>query len=159
MRAIHMLVDEFLQCDPIFYCKSGWKLGWPAEYNCIFRQNIYISSLWHLYLHPTAIECVQNGVEDPQHLLLWSDYRWGGDSCLTVVYSASTLDPVQISISIFPEYSYGKGWCCWNLTDVTLADEDTYTIPIDEANRTIPSNLAIQVPYKMHYKEHSWDCI
>ena len=32
-----------------------------------------------------------------------------------------------------------------NLTDVTLADEDTNPIPIDEANRAILGNVAIQV--------------
>ena len=29
----------------------------------------------------------------------------------------------------------------WNLTDVTLADEDTKLIPTDKSNRAIPGNL------------------
>ena len=41
------------------------------------------------------------------------------------------------------------------VTDVTLADEDTYLIPTNEANRTILSNMALQVHYKEHYKVHS----
>ena len=32
-----------------------------------------------------------------------------------------------------------------NLTDVTLADEDTITILTDNANRAIPSNVAMHV--------------
>ena len=33
-----------------------------------------------------------------------------------------------------------------DLTDVTLADEDTNSILTDDANRTIPGNMAMQVP-------------
>ena len=32
-----------------------------------------------------------------------------------------------------------------DLTDVTLADEDTNSILTDDANRTIPGNIAMQV--------------
>ena len=32
-----------------------------------------------------------------------------------------------------------------DLTDVTLADEDSNSIPTDDVNRAIPSNLAMQV--------------
>ena len=32
-----------------------------------------------------------------------------------------------------------------DLTDVTLADEDSNSIPTDDVNRTILSNLAMQV--------------
>ena len=35
----------------------------------------------------------------------------------------------------------------WNLTDVTLADEDTNSILTDNANRAIQGNVAIQVTY------------
>ena len=37
----------------------------------------------------------------------------------------------------------------WNLTDVTLADEDTNSILTDNANRAIQGNVAMQVtqPY------------
>ena len=34
---------------------------------------------------------------------------------------------------------------CWDLTDVTLADEDTNSIIIDNANRTFQRNVAMQV--------------
>ena len=34
---------------------------------------------------------------------------------------------------------------CANLTDVTLADEDTNSVLTDNANRTIQGNLAMQV--------------
>ena len=33
----------------------------------------------------------------------------------------------------------------WNLTDVTLADEDTKSILTDNANRAIQGNVAMQV--------------
>ena len=32
---------------------------------------------------------------------------------------------------------------CWDLTDVTLADEDTNSIPTDNANRAIQGNVAM----------------
>ena len=35
--------------------------------------------------------------------------------------------------------------CFWDLTDVTLADEDTNSIPTDFVNWTIPGNMAMQV--------------
>ena len=35
--------------------------------------------------------------------------------------------------------------CCADLTDVTLADEDTNSILADNANREIQSNEAMQV--------------
>ena len=35
--------------------------------------------------------------------------------------------------------------CCVDLTDVTLADEDTKSILTDNANRAIQSNVAMQV--------------
>ena len=35
--------------------------------------------------------------------------------------------------------------CFWNLTDVTLADEDTKSIPTDNVNRAIPGNVAMHV--------------
>ena len=34
---------------------------------------------------------------------------------------------------------------CADLTDVTLADEDSNSIPTDDANRAILRNLAMQV--------------
>ena len=34
---------------------------------------------------------------------------------------------------------------CWNLTDVTLADEDTSSILTDNDNRAIQGNVAMQV--------------
>ena len=34
---------------------------------------------------------------------------------------------------------------CWDLTDVTLADEDTNSILADNANRAIQGNEAMQV--------------
>ena len=34
---------------------------------------------------------------------------------------------------------------CWDLTDVTLADEDTNSILTDNANRAIQGNVAMQV--------------
>ena len=34
---------------------------------------------------------------------------------------------------------------CWNLTDVTLADEDTNSILTDNANRAFQGNVAMQV--------------
>ena len=34
---------------------------------------------------------------------------------------------------------------CWDLTDVTLADEDSNSIPTDDVNRAIPGNVAMQV--------------
>ena len=34
---------------------------------------------------------------------------------------------------------------CADLTDVTLADEDSNSIPTDDVNRAILSNLAMQV--------------
>ena len=33
----------------------------------------------------------------------------------------------------------------WNLTDVTLADEDTDSIPTDDTNRAIQGNVAMLV--------------
>ena len=46
---------------------------------------------------------------------------------------------------------YGS-WClklstrlCWDSTDVTLADEDSNSIPTDDVNRAIPGNVAMQV--------------
>ena len=35
--------------------------------------------------------------------------------------------------------------CFWNLTDVTLADEDTNSIQTDDANKVIQGNMAMQV--------------
>ena len=34
---------------------------------------------------------------------------------------------------------------CWDLTDVTLADEDINSIQTDDANKAIQSNVAMQV--------------
>ena len=34
---------------------------------------------------------------------------------------------------------------CADLTDVTLADEDSNSIPTDDVNRAIPGNVAMQV--------------
>ena len=34
---------------------------------------------------------------------------------------------------------------CWDLTDVTLADEDTNSIVADDANKAIQDNLVMQV--------------
>ena len=34
---------------------------------------------------------------------------------------------------------------CWDLTDVTLADEDIDSIQTDHANKSIPGNMAMQV--------------
>ena len=46
-------------------------------------------------------------------------------------------DPwVQVSLTVTP---------CRDLNDVTLADEDTNSIPTDNANRAIIGNVAIQV--------------
>ena len=51
----------------------------------------------------------------------------------------------------FPGPIYGSGchWLtetpCWDLTDVTLSDEDTDSILTDNANRTIQGNVAMQV--------------
>ena len=46
----------------------------------------------------------------------------------------------------------GQGVClsvqnrgCWNLTDVTLADEDSNLLLTDNANRAIQGNVAMQV--------------
>ena len=41
---------------------------------------------------------------------------------------------VRPSVSLTP---------CWNLTDVTLANEDTNSIPTDNANRAIQGNVAM----------------
>ena len=38
-----------------------------------------------------------------------------------------------------------RPWCLWNLTDVTLADDDTNPIVTDDANRAIHNNVATQV--------------
>ena len=35
--------------------------------------------------------------------------------------------------------------CCADLTDVTLADEDSNSIPTDDVNRAILGNVAMQV--------------
>ena len=48
-----------------------------------------------------------------------------------------------------PIYVSGCNWVTelglWNLTDVTLADEDTNSILTDKVNRTIQCNVAMQV--------------
>ena len=40
---------------------------------------------------------------------------------------------------------FPKWATCWDLTDVTLADEDTNSIQTDNANREIQGNVAMQV--------------
>ena len=47
-----------------------------------------------------------------------------------------------VRMSVRPSVST---WCFWNLTDVTLADEDTKSILTDNANRAIQGNVPIQV--------------
>ena len=46
----------------------------------------------------------------------------------------------------------------WNLTDVTLADEDTNSILTDNANRVIPGNVAMHVtqPGGQLWKQCKW---
>ena len=36
-------------------------------------------------------------------------------------------------------------WLCWDLTDVTLADEDSNPIPTDDVDRAFLGNVAMQV--------------
>ena len=47
---------------------------------------------------------------------------------------------------------------CWDLTDVTLADEDTKSIPTDNVNRAIPGNVAMHVtqPGGQHWNQCKW---
>ena len=56
----------------------------------------------------------------------------------TQVYLGSDLW-VQVSLS-----EYKTLLTCWDLTDVTLADEDTNSILMDNANRAFQGNVAIQ---------------
>ena len=50
----------------------------------------------------------------------------------------------------------GATW--WNLTDVTLADEDTNYILTENANRAIQGNVAMQVtqPGEQLWKQCKW---
>ena len=48
-----------------------------------------------------------------------------------------SLDPDH-RMSVHPSATF------WHLTDVTLADEDTNSIPTDNANRAIQDNVALQ---------------
>ena len=45
-----------------------------------------------------------------------------------------------------------------DLTDVTLADEDTKSIPTDNVNRAIPGNVAMHVtqPGGQHWNQCKW---
>ena len=66
--------------------------------------------------------------------LCWSDGQFLSDPGKPGVRS---LGPdVRPSVSPTP---------CWNLTDVTLANEDTNLILTDNANRAFRGNVAMQV--------------
>ena len=59
--------------------------------------------------------------------------------------------PLWVRMSITPRR-------CWDLTDVTLADEDSNSIPTDNANRAIQGNLTMQVtrPGGQLWKQCKW---
>ena len=62
---------------------------------------------------------------------------------MTSIYSQLLSDPGV------PGPIYGSSslslYLCANLTDVTLADEDTNSILTDNANRAIQGNVAMQI--------------
>ena len=64
----------------------------------------------------------------------------------SVIHSLNFLSdpgiPGPIFVSGCPSVSETP---CWDLTDVTLADEDTNSILTDNANRAIQGNVAMQV--------------
>ena len=61
----------------------------------------------------------------------------------------------QVSLvrSMCPVVSH---WRFWNLTDVTLADEDTKSILTDNANRTIQGNVAMHVTHPVNLVVKFW---
>ena len=69
------------------------------------------------------------------------------DPCISASSLAFLSDPGVPGVR-----SMGHGLChslstrlCADLTDVTLADEDSNSIPTDDVNRAIPGNVAMQV--------------
>ena len=72
-------------------------------------------------------------------------------------FFSGTISIFFFSLHIFigPRCPWGPiygSWCisihtrlCWDLTDVTLADEDSNLIPTDDVHRAILSNVAMQV--------------
>ena len=54
-------------------------------------------------------------------------------------------DPVIPGVPIYGSESLSLTTPCWDLTDVTLADEDTNLILTDDANRAFTGNVAMQM--------------
>ena len=48
----------------------------------------------------------------------------------------------SLGLDVFPSLTH---WTFWDLTDVTLADEDINSIVTDNANRAIQGNIAMQL--------------
>ena len=62
--------------------------------------------------------------------------------------------------SMGPDVRMSVRHLCVDLSDVTLADEETNSIPTDNANRAIPGNAAMHVtqPGGQHWNQLQCNC-
>ena len=97
-------------------------------------------------LPPTFLPIVNLWPSTASQILGWWLHR------LIISYRIYSFDMCHIIEYLYRTLTYLGSGChslairpCWNLTDVTLADEETNSIITHDTNRAIPGNIAVQV--------------